>query len=220
MNLVALILSLLTCGLVHAQIPTPATAVTASVAFTQGVGAQTIDRSQRYGNVITITNTTPAAATFTCAVTNICTQTAHGFLTGLVMQVSNSGGALPTGLSTSTNYYAIPLTANTFSFASSLANAKAGTAVTITGTGSGTQTSTPTTLSATAALAVGNDGTIYVALPIKATGDATNSATVATGSIYLSEDNLVANYMEVLYTVTAGQFTVSQVARTKQEPRY
>lgn len=83
---------------------------------------------------------TAAGSTFTAATTDICTDAAHGFLTGSAVRVSNSGGALPTGLSAATTYYVIKLDADTFKLATSRANAVAGTAIDISGTGSGTQT--------------------------------------------------------------------------------
>lgn len=59
------------------------------------------------------------------------------------IQVSNTGGTLPGGLSAVTTYYMIitgGLGANTYQLATSLANAKAGTPIDITSTGTGTQT--------------------------------------------------------------------------------
>lgn len=79
-----------------------------------------------------------ATQTFTAATTDICTATAHGLETGDRVQVSNSGGGLPTGLSASTTYYVIKLSANTFSLATTDALATAGTAIDITGAGTGT----------------------------------------------------------------------------------
>lgn len=78
---------------------------------------------------------------FTAATTDVCTAAAHALQTGDgPLQVSNSGGALPAGLTAVTDYYPIVLDANTFKLASSRANAFAGTAVDITDTGTGTQT--------------------------------------------------------------------------------
>ena len=59
-------------------------------------------------------------------------------------QVSNSGGALPTGLSASTNYYMIYQSDTTFQLATSIINAKYGTELTISDDGSGTNTITLT----------------------------------------------------------------------------
>lgn len=95
----------------------------------------------------TVTDLTPAAAVFTAnATTDIMTAANNGFVLGQVVQLSNLGGALPTGLSTSTNYYVIPLNGDTFKLATSYNNAIAGTAIDITTNGTGVQTATPTAL--------------------------------------------------------------------------
>lgn len=90
---------------------------------------------------------TPGAGTFTAnATTDLLTQADHGFYTGLILQVSNSGGALPTGLSALTDYYVIRVSSSTYRLATSLANALNNTYINITGAGSGTNTATPTAL--------------------------------------------------------------------------
>ncbi|REK56943.1 MAG: hypothetical protein DWQ49_09555 [Bacteroidetes bacterium] len=67
--------------------------------------------------------------------------TAHGFLVGDHVQLTNSGGALPAGLATATDYYIIRVDADNIKFANSVANAIAGTAVDITAAaGGGTHT--------------------------------------------------------------------------------
>lgn len=72
------------------------------------------------------------------------TETSHGYLTGLQGQFTTTG-VLPTGLSTSTNYYVIKVDADTYKVASTRALADAGTAVNITAaSGGGTHTFTPT----------------------------------------------------------------------------
>lgn len=69
----------------------------------------------------------------------------HGFITGDRVQVANSGGALPTGLSAATDYWVIKVSDDAIKLATSLANAIAGTAVDITGAaGGGTHTVTNT----------------------------------------------------------------------------
>lgn len=73
--------------------------------------------------------------------TDAMTATAHGKQTGYgPVRLANSGGALPTGLSGSADYWLIVVDANTIKFATSAANALAGIAVDITGAGSGTHT--------------------------------------------------------------------------------
>ena len=67
--------------------------------------------------------------------------TAHGLEDLERVRVSNSGGALPTGLAIDTDYYVILVDANNFKLASSRANAVADTAVDITAaSGGGTHT--------------------------------------------------------------------------------
>jgi hypothetical protein len=95
-----------------------------STAFSNAVGTATV----------TITIATPAVVTWT----------AHGLVTGSPV-VFTTTGALPTGITAGTTYYAITsstLGANTFQIATSVANAQAGTAVATSGTQSGTHTGT------------------------------------------------------------------------------
>lgn len=62
--------------------------------------------------------------------------------TGTCIRLTNSGGALPTGLSTSTNYYWNRTGAGTGNVATSLTNLYAGTFVATSSTGTGTHTAT------------------------------------------------------------------------------
>lgn len=78
-------------------------------------------------------------------VTFAFTATAHGLITGMPVQVSNSGGALPTGLSAATTYWAAVIDANTFYLYDTRAHALAGGAtgqVQVSSNGTGTQTAT------------------------------------------------------------------------------
>lgn len=95
------------------------------------------------GVTTTTVSYTPAAdIVFTAANTgDIMTSVAHGMETGAgPYRLSNSGGALPTGLAADTNYWVIKLTADTYQYAASLADALAETEVTISSDGTGTQT--------------------------------------------------------------------------------
>lgn len=74
--------------------------------------------------------------------TDVITETAHGYYTGLVGQLTTSV-TLPTGLSLATDYYIIKVNANSYKFATSKANADSGTAINITGAGTGNHTFTP-----------------------------------------------------------------------------
>ena len=76
-----------------------------------------------------------SSATFTAAVDNNITSTAHGLLYGQAITVS-SGGTLPGGLTAGTKYYVLSPTTNVFQ----LSTTYGGTAVDITSVGSGTHT--------------------------------------------------------------------------------
>lgn len=66
----------------------------------------------------------------------------NDFTTYTQVRFTNSGGALPTGLSAGTDYYLIRVSATTARVATSLANAVAGTAIAYTDAGTGTHTMT------------------------------------------------------------------------------
>lgn len=66
--------------------------------------------------------------------TDTFTATAHGLSNGDVVEVSNSGGALPAGLTENTKYFVVGAATNTFQVSAS----RGGSAVTITDNGTGT----------------------------------------------------------------------------------
>ncbi len=72
---------------------------------------------------------------------NVLTAAAHGMYSTHLVWIYSTG-SLPSPLVSTRPYYVIRLTADTFSLASTLANASAGTAVTLTTAGSGTMTFT------------------------------------------------------------------------------
>lgn len=94
-------------------------------------------RSTKQEQIIFSPTADPEAA-FTAATTDIITSAAHGLSEGDCIWVSNSGGALPTGLSASTDYYVINPTTDTFK----LSTVRGGSAVDITAAGTGTHTYT------------------------------------------------------------------------------
>jgi len=79
------------------------------------------------------------AITVTIAAPGVVTWATHGLATGSAVQFTTTG-ALPTGITAGTTYYAIKVDANTFQIASSSANAYAGTAITTSGSQSGVHT--------------------------------------------------------------------------------
>jgi hypothetical protein len=172
---------------------------TASTAF----DAINLSKSIGFCFMPQVTVMAPATGTFTAAVSDICTKTAHGFLTGLKVRVSNSGGALPTGLLAATDYFVIYLGENTFKLATTEANARAGTAIDITGAGTGTQTVTPTALAgASVKLQVSNDAVSWQDL-----SGSSNNITV-TANFMLNVVDPMYKWVRVVYTLTAGQLSV------------
>lgn len=97
--------------------------------------------------------------------------TAHGLNTGDgPVQITNSGGALPAGLTGSTNYWVIKVDANNFKLAASLALALAGTPIDLTTNGTGTQTINHQTATASPSLALlvtGNAAGNWFSLEVK-----------------------------------------------------
>lgn len=77
------------------------------------VPLSTLASVKTLGISLNITVNTPAAGTFTAAASDIITKTSHDYTLGLKVQVSNSGGALPAGLSAATDYFVIPIDADT-----------------------------------------------------------------------------------------------------------
>lgn len=96
----------------------------------------------------TVTAYNSGAVTVSIATPGVVAFTNHGFLLGQPIQITTTG-ALPTGLTASTTYYVIPIDANSFSLATSLANAAAGTKINTTGTQSGVHTLTGLTIALT-----------------------------------------------------------------------
>jgi hypothetical protein len=80
-----------------------------------------------------------ATVTITIATPGVVTHTAHGFLSGDKVQLTTTG-ALPTGLTASTTYFARVIDANSYNLSTTRANAAAGTYIATSGTQSGVHT--------------------------------------------------------------------------------
>lgn len=83
----------------------------------------------------------PSLGTFTTTIAapGVMTLSSHGLQTGDAVYLTTTG-ALPTGLTANTLYYAVRIDANTFNLSTSRANAYAGTKITTSGTQSGVHT--------------------------------------------------------------------------------
>lgn len=169
---------------------------------------------------ITKSVTTPGTASSVNLTTDRVTITAHGQVTGSKGQMTTSS-ALPTGLSTSTDYYIIVIDANTVQFASSLANAVAGTAIDLTNAGVGTQTFTPTTSTSNVIKAQASiDGTYWTDItttnfPSCPVASVTVSTT--TGGVVWDLGRPGFRYVNILYTPSAGQITFSVLINAKTD---
>jgi hypothetical protein len=93
------------------------------------LGENTVDQLNKQTTLLTTT----AAVTFTAAVSDVITSTAHGLVNNDLI-IMSSTGTLPAGLAEETQYYVINATANTFEVSLTVG----GSAVDITDTGTGT----------------------------------------------------------------------------------
>jgi hypothetical protein len=125
--------------------------MTGNIAFsptTAGVTGTTTNDSAAAGTVGEFIQSQSRAGAATVTISNaspaVVTHTAHGMTAainnGSVVNFTNSGGALNTGLAASQAYFITIIDPNTYKVSSSLANFAAGTFVNTSSAGSGTQT--------------------------------------------------------------------------------
>lgn len=142
---------------------------------------------------------------------NAVSITAHGYALGLKGQLTTTG-TLPAGLALVTDYFAIPVDANTVQFATSLANAEAGTEVDITDEGVGVHTFTATALSgAVVKLQASNDGTSYEDL-------SGSTVTIsAAGTKIWNHPEPFYRYVKVVHTPSVGAIGLTVVLNAKAD---
>lgn len=195
----------------HKETITTGTIATTSTSTPVDVGRATSVAVQAVIDVGICTAKSFAADTDVNTGTDTITEAAHGYPTGLKIQLTSTG-TLPAGVTTATDYYIIALTSGTYQFAASLANAQAGTAIDLTnvGTAASTHTTTPVALAGAAiSLEMSNN---YV--PATNTGDfdpvATATAITADGNLWIMDIDPEYAFVRVKHTLTAG--SVSSVA--------
>lgn len=107
--------------------------------FNIDIGNASNNRSPTNSNLLgdVAASTATATVTITIAAPGVVSDTGHALNTGDKIYLTTTG-ALPTGLSASTTYYVVKIDANSYSLASTRANAVAGTKITTTGSQSGT----------------------------------------------------------------------------------
>lgn len=165
-----------------------------------------LDGCQFFSMQVSNTVDTPANKTFAAAAVTVATDqitiAAHGYTTGLKVQISNPG-TLPTGIVAVTDYFVIVIDANTIQLASSLANALAGTAIDITGQGAGTNTVNVTAIGGgTAQLQISNDGLLW-------SNDGASQAIAASGLLFFTDSVPYGVYIRMVLTVTSGRISSS-----------
>jgi hypothetical protein len=183
---------------------------TSEFAYSQAMTGVDVAQAKVIGLACVLTVSTPSAGTFTAnSTTDIFSKATHGMKTGLKVQVSNSGGALPSGLSAATDYFVIYVAAGTFKLATSLVNAQAGTAIDISDNGTGTQTITPTAIAgASVKLQGSQDDSNYFDLGV-------SSNITATANLLLEKVDPSLRYVRAYYTMTAGQISFTQYTIAK-----
>lgn len=147
---------------------------------------------------------------------NTATIPTHGYVTGVVGQLTSTG-TLPAGLSTSTDYYIIAVDADTVKFATTLVNALAGTPVDLTNQGSSAAVNTFTPLAVSGSL---QPQVTNVASPADADwinkGSAISiSGGAATTSVEYDRKEVAYNSFRVKYTHTAGQYALAVIGNFK-----
>lgn len=180
-----------------------------NLAPTQGGDSEII--TLNYGDRLSVQSfydvSSPSAKIVASASINFSTDTwtsnAHGFTTGLVVQLTTSG-ALPTPLQLTTNYYVIVLSANTFKLAASLSDALAGTPIDLDDAGTGNQTVTPVALAGASVgyyLSNVEEGDYWTLI---------NTATSITvdGSSYLAQPDVAYRRFKAVKSLTSGIFTL------------
>jgi len=104
--------------------------------FTNASGRDFISMFVDYTNKTGLINFDPLSSyrIFTANVSDVCTSIGHGLSNGFSVSIMNQGGGLPAPLNTSTTYYVINATTDTFK----LATSPGGTEIDITTVGTGT----------------------------------------------------------------------------------
>jgi hypothetical protein len=103
-----------------------------TINLTKSLGRILTGENPQISKAATFTTNYPTSNTILTVASNTI------FVTGSPVQLTNTGGALPTGLSANTIYFAIYLSATTLSLATTLENALALTAITFTSNSTGT----------------------------------------------------------------------------------
>jgi hypothetical protein len=165
-----------------------------------------------------------ATITATSASPGVITYTAHGLVPGASGQFSNSGGALPAGISAATTYYVCKdanFTANTFDISLTWSNGACGALVNTSSTGSGTNTFTTNTTvqnPASTVVAVGPSGlTGSQNIPALQINQTWNTSAVVDAALLVNVTNIASGAAAKLFDLQIGgvsEFNVDKSGNT------
>lgn len=149
-----------------------------------------------------------ATITATNASPGVITYTAHGLVPGASGQFSNSGGALPTGISAVTTYFVCKdanYTVNTFDISLTWTNGACGTLINTSSTGSGTNTFTTNTTvqnAASAVVAIGPSGlTGSQNIPALSISQVWNTSAVVDAALLVNVTNIASGAASKIFDV-------------------
>jgi hypothetical protein len=154
--------------------------------------------------------TVTATVTMTIATPGVVTWTSHGLSTYDKVYFTNSGGALPTGVTASTTYFVTVVDANSFKLSTTYNNAVAGTFVATSGSQSGTHTGFSGGLaiadaSATARGLVTPTTQTFAGIKTNASMPAATASATTTFTY-----NSNAGFLDLTWRTTTEVFTVNQ----------
>ncbi len=186
------------------------TVATGEMTTTTSGPAISMDGAQIFSVQCNVDVDTPANKTFASTAVNITNEnitiTAHGYTTGLKVQISNPG-SLPTGIVALTDYFVIVIDANTIQLASSLVLALAGTPINISAQGSGTNTVEVTALAGANVKLQKTNILNPGANDWSDEGSATNIT--VDGLVFFEKVPPACLFMRLIFTLTAGRMNAS-----------
>lgn len=202
-----------------AKVTTDDTAADGTMLFEQTVIGATTDpvtgiKAANTVNGMTVTIVTSGTGSDINVPDSEITILNHGYVEGTEGQLTTTG-TLPDPFLVATDYYIIPVDANTVQLAASYEDALAGTAIAIVDEGDGIHTFTPSTKGGSVQPQVTN-----VAEPTSSDwinkGSAVSiSGAAATAAVEYDRKDLAYSKFRVAYTHTGGQFSLQVIANLK-----
>ena len=218
------------------------TVIEAATSYVMDISRADSHASIQVNATVNSTAKTFNGATQVSTTTGVITSTAHGFFTGLKVQLTTAG-TLPTGFSLATNYYIVVDTVDTFQLFDTLTHALAATldssgystatgVVIPTAVGSGTATVTPVSISGVSyKLQKSNDFVDGVGVSVNHGGTALNAGNwvdvvsgetlsaatqtiTTTGSNMVSINNSSYQALRILFAISAGSVAIKVIGNS------